>query len=254
MMMSSHYLLVPAFFGTALLYSLAGFGGGSTYLALLALAGVSYNLMPVTALVCNIIVVLGGCLVFFKERHFDFKLVVPFLFTSVPFSYVGGRILIAKEAFFILLGFTLLVASLRLFLMDEKFSDAEQVQWKKSLLVGLPVGAVLGFVSGLTGIGGGIFLSPILYVLRWGRAKSVAAASSLFILVNSLAGLWGQFSKNPFQMNWELLFPLALAVFLGGQIGSRLSAQKISQIMVKRWAAVLILSVSVKILWQSMLY
>lgn len=251
--MNAVYLLIPAFFCAALLYSFAGFGGGSTYLALLALTGVSYNLMPVMALVCNIIVVLGGCIIFFKERHFDFKLVVPFLITSVPFAYVGGRIPIAKETFFVLLGFVLLMASLRLFLMDEKFSGAEHVKWEKALFLGLPIGAVLGFASGLTGIGGGIFLSPLLYMLHWGKAKSVAAASSLFILVNSLSGLWGQLSKNSFHMDWGLFLPLALAVFLGGQIGSRLSAQKISQIMVKRWAAVLILSVSVKILWQSML-
>lgn len=246
-------ILVPLFFLTALIYSMVGFGGGSTYLALLALAGVSYTMMPMTSLLCNIVVVTGSCLIFFRAQLFDLKLVIPFLAGSVPFAYIGGGIPIEKNSFLLLLGLTLLVAAIRLFLVENKFDDSGRVAWKKAMAVGVPVGAVLGLVSGLTGIGGGIFLSPILYLLRWGSAKKVASASAFFILVNSVSGLLGQLIKNSFGVDWGTLLPLLIAVFIGGQLGCQLCIGKLSRLTVQRLTAVLILSVSVRILWQTFL-
>jgi len=243
-------LLIPLFLITALLYSMVGFGGGSTYLALLALFGVSYTYIPSTALICNIIVVSGGCYFFIKEKHFKLKYVLPFLITSMPLAYLGGSLEINKNTFFLLLALSLLIASARMFLSDNKFKREQNVSTKAIWGFGLPIGALLGFLSGVTGIGGGIFLAPVLYLLGWTKAKTVAASASFFILVNSLAGLSGQFYKNSFTIDWELILPLAIAVFIGGQIGSRLSAKNLSLTLLKRLTASLVLFVSLRIFWQ----
>lgn len=242
--------LAPLFFLTAILYATVGFGGGSTYLALLALAGVAYRLLPSTALICNIIVVSSGCYFFVKERHLSLKAVLPFLVTSIPLAYVGGRLMVGKTAFLILLGIALFIAAMRMFLDDRKFQKVKALSWGEALRFGLPIGAVLGFLSGITGIGGGIYLAPVLYFLGWAPSKTVAASASVFILLNSAAGLAGQLVKNSFVVEWHLVAPLALVVFLGGQIGSRLGSKRLSLFVVQRLTAVLILFVSLRILWQ----
>lgn len=241
--------LVPLFFITALFYSSVGFGGGSTYVALLALIGMPMNVLPSTALTCNIIVVLGGCYFFWKEKNISPKLVLPFLIASIPFAYLGARLPISKQLFLFLLGMSLFVASLRLFLKFDQREEERKLSVKQVLLAGVPIGAGLGFLSGLTGIGGGIFLAPVLYFLRWGNAKKIAAAASVFILANSVSGLAGQVIKNSFVMQWDVILPLGLSVFLGGQIGSRLVNQKYNLSWVQKMTATLILVASVRILW-----
>lgn len=249
--MNSHLLsfLIPLFFLTALAYSMVGFAGGSTYLALLAIVDVSYQLMPVTALTCNIIVALAGSWIYFRSGHFAPKNILPFLITSFPMAFIGGSISISKNHFLFLLGIVLLIASLRLFLTEASFGSRKEVSWKTSWLFGLPIGAILGLVSGMTGIGGGILLAPVLYFLGWGNAKQVSAAASLFILINSIFGLWGQLSKNGFHTDWILIVPLGVAVFLGGQIGSRLGAQRFSRLTIQRLTGVLIMIISLKLIW-----
>lgn len=250
--MDENLLLIALvlFFVTAALYASAGFGGGSTYLALLVLFGVSYQDVPSMALICNIIVVSGGLWFHHRAGTLSLKLVIPFLLSSVPMAFLGGQIPVGKTLFLILLGITLLVASLQLLITEKKFEACGPKTWREALKVGMPVGAVLGFVSGITGIGGGIFLAPGLYFLRWGNARQVAAAASLFIFVNSFAGLSGQLIKNSFRVSWTLILPLALAVFFGGQIGSRLCTRQLNKIVLQRLTGALVFLVSLRIFWQ----
>jgi len=243
-------ILAALFCVTALIYASAGFAGGSTYLALLALAGFSYQLMPATALVCNVVVASGGAFHYARAGHFRLKNVLPFLLTSVPLAYVGGRWPISKQAFMLLLGVMLFVAALRLLLNDKKFQRHAEPAWKQAWLTGLPLGALLGLVSGLTGIGGGILLSPVLYLLGWADAKQVAAASSLFILANSVSGLLGQWQKGGSLPEWGVLVPLVVAVIVGGQIGASLGANRFPKMVVQRVSAVLVMLVSAKLLWE----
>lgn len=241
------YLLIPLFFLTAAFYSSAGLGGGSAYLALLALFGFSHTHIPLLALSCNILVVSGGFWHFWRAGHFRLNHVLPFLITSIPFAYLGGSLHIGKKTFSLLLAFSLACAALRLFLADRE-KPLQIVSPKDSYLVGLPVGAVIGFLSGLIGIGGGIFLSPLLLLLRWADSKQAAASASLFILLNSLSGLMGQLFKGQSFEYFGLLVPLLGAVFLGSQVGARLGALKISQLTLKRVTAGILFFSSMRIL------
>jgi uncharacterized protein len=245
--------LAPLFFITAICYSMVGFGGGSTYLALLILAGVSYSHIPSISLLCNLVVVSSGCYLFIKHKQLNLRLVLPFFITSIPMAYLGGKMHIDKNTFVILLGFALLIAGMRMLWFRHRELKNHIPSKKMALMIGLPVGAALGFLSGITGIGGGIYLAPILYLLGWGSAKNIAAAASIFILVNSGFGLLGQLEKNLFVVDYSLLLPLAICVFLGGQIGSRLSAIKFNPFVIKRLTAILIIFVAVRVLWQSLL-
>lgn len=242
-------ILVALFFLTALTYSIAGFGGGSTYIALLALWGVSHVTLPSIALVCNLIVVSGGCYFAIKQGHLSLKHVLPFVIPSFPLAYLGARIPLSQNIFLTLLGIALLVAALRLFLPIQEKSPVA-ISNQKAWGLGLPLGAGLGFLSGLTGIGGGIYLAPIFYLLRWAPAKTIAASASFFILVNSFFGLIGQLTKSHWSIDVSLLWPLAIAVFLGGQIGSRLTFKRFPLHYLKYATASLVLFVSLRILFQ----
>ena len=242
--------LPTIFFLIAFFYSMVGFGGGSSYLAVLALTGVSHKEIPVIALICNIIVAAGGLWHFYRAGHLRWKTVLPFVVLSVPMAYIGGRLEISKDLFRLLLGFSLLVASVRLFLSSKQIEKAVEVPHLKRWLVGIPAGGTLGFLSGLVGIGGGIFLSPMLILLRWANAKEAAGAASLFITVNSLAGLAGHLEK--YAPDFRTVLPLAVAVFLGGQIGSRFGAYKVSNKKLEQILAAFILYVSVRLIGASL--
>jgi hypothetical protein len=256
------FTIAPLFFLIALIYSSVGFGGGSSYLAIMALAAFPYELMPKVALFCNIIVVTGGCYVFYKSGHIKFKKILPFVIGSIPMAYVGGSIQIKKEIFLFLLAITLIIASANMvFFNSEKrkilkidfFNILQESNHNKKFtkqLFGLISGAVIGFVAGLVGIGGGIFLAPLLYMTRWSYAKQISATSSFFILVNSIAGLAGQFSKGFNDNDIIQIIPLMIAVFIGGQIGSRLGAFRLSDIIVERATGILIMFTGLRILYK----
>lgn len=246
-------LLLVLFFMTALVYSMAGLGGGSTYLALLALFSFPYSFIPKVALLCNLVVVVSGFWFFMRAGHFSLKRTVPFVLSSIPMAYWGGSLPIGKTLFTLLLGLSLAVASLRMFFSNKTFQSPSFFSWKKAWTIGLPAGAFLGFLSGVVGIGGGIYLTPVLLLMRWADAKQAAASASFFILVNSIAGLTGQFSKSGFSSGPEMsaLWILLFAAFLGGQIGSRFGSQKISPFILQRVAAILILYASGRLLMGS---
>lgn len=244
-------LLSLLFFITALLYASVGFGGGSSYNALLVLAGVDYHVLPSIALICNLIVVTGGVVQYARAGQLSLQLALPFVVSSIPMAWYGGQLPMRKETFVLLLGLSLSLAALAMFFQPRKPAAAPEspaVNW----FVGIPIGAVIGLLAGLVGIGGGIFLSPCLHLLRLADAKRIAATSSLFIMVNSVAGLIGQGMKHGTLEHLERHMAylwLAAAVFIGGQIGSRLSARVLSGQLVRRLTAVLVLYVSGRLLY-----
>jgi uncharacterized membrane protein YfcA len=237
-----------AFLAVALVYAMVGFGGGSSYLAVLALTGLSYQSIPQIALLCNVIVTVGGVWHFHRGGHFDMKKIAPFFALSIPMAYVGGRIAIGQQLFTLLLGLSLIAAGSRAFFPDGRHAAVRAVSAARAWCIGLPVGAGLGFLAGLVGIGGGVFLAPVLLFTGWLRAKQVAAAASLFILVNSATGLGGQLIKGAY-LGWSII-PLGLAVLVGGQVGSRLGAYHLPGRGVERLLAGLILAVGIRLIWR----
>ena len=216
-------ILPILFFVTAILYSSVGFGGGSTYLALLLIWEIPYYILPVIALGCNIIVVSGNSFNYIKAGNLNQKLLTPYLIGSVPMAFIGGTLEIEKNIFEILLFFVLLVSGLLLLFNFKSYDDNENKYKEVNYIYSLLIGSILGIMSGIVGIGGGIFLSPILFILRAGLPKHIVTTSSIFILINSFAGIIGQLTKsyvlNDIIEYWYLLF----FVLIGGQIGNYLN-------------------------------
>ena len=235
---------------TACLYASAGFGGGSTYTALLVLAGTEFQLIPLIALSCNIVVVVGGVWRFHRVKALRIKPLLPFLIGSIPAAWIGGRLPISETVFIGLLGAALLLAGLRLLFVNLP-DDSIETQ-PTSMPLAVVIGMVLGGLAGLVGIGGGIFLAPVLYGLKWGKPRQIAAACSFFILVNSVSGLFGQMLKFGALHSFEQIPTFAmliLAVLVGGQFGSWLSSKRLNPTVLKRATAILILFTAVRLLW-----
>jgi uncharacterized membrane protein YfcA len=241
--METVVILTVSFFVIALIYSSVGFGGGSSYLALMAVTGVSQETMRPSALLCNIVVVIGGTFIFGKAGHLDIRKGWPFIVASIPFAYLGGQMRLSEHSFFLLLGSTLVLASLALWIQP---GDGNK-KLSGSLPLNVAVSSGVGFLSGLVSIGGGIFLSPILHLSKWDTAQKISAMATIFILANSISGLAGQFSKNA-TIDWAFILPLLAAVLIGGQIGSRLGANKFNPLYIRRITAALILVAGLNIL------
>lgn len=238
--------LALLFLIVALLYSTVGFGGGSSYIALLALSSVPFGMIPKISLLCNIFVVSGGCYHYYKNGHFTRRLILPFALSSVPMAFIGGLYPIEEKLFFILLTVSLILVGIRILFIPDR--GVEEIR-TPSTLVALLVGGFLGLLSGMVGIGGGIFLSPLLINMGWARSKDAAAVASVFILLNSLAGLGGQFTKDLSFVQPETYLPLFLAVIVGGQIGSRLgNNSKVSYSLIQKGTAILTLMISVRLI------
>jgi len=216
-------LLAILFLAAAILYSSVGFGGGSTYLALLLIWGVPYFIFPVIALSCNIIVVSGNCFNYIRAGNLNFKLLIPYLIGSIPLAFIGGSLPIEKRLFEILLFLVLSAAGILLLLNFKSYDDKEENYRKIPIPVSILIGGVLGFISGIVGIGGGIFLSPILFLIRAGRPKHIVTTASLFILINSVSGIIGQLTKNSVLTEIPNYWYLLVAVLIGGQIGNFLN-------------------------------
>lgn len=245
---------LPVLFAlTALLYASVGFGGGSTYNALLVLTGTDYRILPAIALTCNMIVVSGGVWRFARAGHLPARRLMPFLLASIPAAWAGGRLAVPEIVFVGLLGAALLLSGLHMLRPEPAKSEDpvpdRTVHWPLSLLTG----GSIGLVAGLTGIGGGIFLAPVLYVMGWGTPREIAGAASLFILVNSLSGLTGQLTKLSELALLELAqpyWPLLPAVLIGGQIGTWLGARGLAPPRIRQLTALLILYVAARLLWR----
>lgn len=244
-------VLAFLFFMTALLYACIGFGGGSTYNALLVLGDTDYQLIPIISLICNIVVVSGGVWHFSREGHIRLSRIAPWIVFSVPASFVGGLIPVPEVIFTGVLGFALLLSGIRLLWPEKEDPSFPNFKAQQHSFMPAIFGTLLGLMAGITGIGGGIFLAPVLHFMRWGNAKQIAGACAFFILVNSLAGLIGQSLKIEDIALFSALSPywiLLPAVLIGGQIGSWLGAVQINMSMVKKMTALLILYVSVRLI------
>lgn len=243
-------ILAILFALTATLYASVGFAGGSTYNALLALAGVDHRVFPIVALVCNLIVAVGGTIRFARAGLVPWRKLLPLLALSVPAAWIGGMLPVSKHLFLVLLGSSLLVAAVLLLVQPER-----EMAPQRATLVGPAVAAPIGLLSGIVGIGGGIFLAPILHLIGWDGAKRVAATASVFILANSIAGLGGQLTKIAGHPELTAAaasyWPLALAVLVGGQFGSRAGVQLLPAAWLRRLTALLILYVAIRILIQA---
>lgn len=235
------------FFCIAIFYSIVGFGGGSSYIAFLVLFGEPLHLIPILALICNIIVVINGSGQYISRGHFSWQLTWPFIITSVPLAYLGGTLPIGGKVFQFLLAGSLLLAGARLLWSFRNYHNLARYN-KISTPLAFIIGGFLGLLSGIVGIGGGIFLSPILYFLKWGKPKQIATTCAIFILINSVAGIAGQLQK----MGGEYIqvvdyWPLFLMVLLGGQLGSYLGSAKLDQRPIALLTGCLILFVSLRL-------
>lgn len=292
--------LALAFGLTALVYASIGFGGGSTYTALLVVSDVDYHLVPIVSLTCNIVVVAGGAWCFTRAGHVPWRRAWPLFLASVPCAWLGGSLVVSREMFLAFLGSCLLASGLLMLWGTGDLARSGPSSGRSSLLaaagtipgrIGRPptpvpftvpravrtrrppgltrstwvtserspvlrgpsaallIGAFIGFASGVAGVGGGIFLAPLLYMGRWGLAREIAGTASAFILVNSLAGLVGQVGKAPESIASASSYaPLVLCVALGGQVGSRLGVAVLPAPILRFGTAVLVLIVGVRLL------
>jgi uncharacterized membrane protein YfcA len=234
------------FFLTAILYSSVGFGGGSTYLALLLIWNVPYQVFPIIALCCNIIVVSGNCFNYIKAGNTSIKLLAPFLISSIPFAFIGGSLQLNKGFFEILLFAILTLAGLSLLLKFKSFDESKEVNSNIPKMISVLIGGFIGFVSGVVGIGGGIFLSPVLLLIKAGKTKHIATTASLFILINSISGLAGQSTKGFIFNEIYNYWPLFLLVLIGGQLGNFLNIKILSARVMIFLTAGLVIFVSVR--------
>ena len=239
-------LLAILFLTTAILYSSVGFGGGSTYLALLLIWGVPYFIFPVIALSCNIIVVSGNCFNYIRTGNLNLKLLIPYLIGSIPLAFIGGSLPIEKRFFEILLFLVLMAAGILLLLNFKSYDDKEENYRKIPIPVSILIGGVLGFISGIVGIGGGIFLSPILFLIRAGRPKHIVTTASLFILINSVSGIIGQLTKNAVINEIPNYWYLLVAVLIGGQLGNFLNLKIFPTRILALVTAILVIFVAVR--------
>ncbi len=239
-------ILSILFFVTALIYSSVGFGGGSTYLAILLIWGVPYTIFPVIALVCNIIVVSGNSINFIRSKNINFNLLFPYLIGSIPFAFIGGSIKIEKSLFEILLFCILLVAGIFL-LSESKSFNKEKIKINQiPRLISISIGSIIGFMSGLVGIGGGIFLSPLLFLMKAGYPRHITSSASLFILINSIFGIAGQLTKDQVLDQVINYWPLFLTVLIGGQIGSLLNIKFLSNKILALLTSFLVIFVAIR--------
>ena len=248
-----HWEIIILFFLIAVLYSSVGFGGGSSYLAVLALTSMAFVEIRATALLCNIVVVTSGTYLYAKKGYYNWKKVMPLVIFSIPMAFIGGYLKISEIVFFILLGFTLLIAAIFMWISKYIAEISKEKQTQNSISKEASYGGIIGFISGMVGIGGGIFLAPLLHLTNWDTPKRIAATASFFILVNSIAGLIGQTQHPEFAINWKLTSVLLGTVFIGGQIGSRISFKRFSPLVLKRMTALLIAFVGMRILWKHLI-
>ena len=236
--------LLALTFLVAFVYSSVGHGGASGYLALLSFLSFPPEILSTSALCLNLLVAGTAFWFFLRASHFSWELTWPFTATSIPLAFIGGFLKIPPVFYSLLLACVLIFAGWRL-IFD--LSEVRQEYKSPSLRISLLMGGAIGILSGIVGVGGGIFLSPILLIFHWADPKKTAATSSCFILVNSLAGLLGRWARNGLQSN-PLFMTLVVTAFFGGVIGSQLGANHLSGKWLKRILAGVLLIAAFKLL------
>jgi len=237
----SPYWLAFLFIVVAFFYSSVGLGGGSSYTALLAIAGVSFLAIPAISLTLNLLVTSVGSLNYIREKHARFRLVGPFLVSSIPMSYVGGALEISREGFYWVLLISLVLIALRIYVWDRVSLKLEMGKAGQTAL-SLGAGSVLGLMAGIAGIGGGIYLVPLILILGLGTEKEAAACGAIFVWVNSLSGLSARFSS--WSLDWSSFAPLIFAVLAGSALGSFMGASRLSpRAMQKMLGAIVLVAI-----------
>ena len=231
---------------TSILYSSVGFGGGSTYLALMLIWEIPFFIIPILALCCNIIVVSGNSINYVRSGNFNLKLLFPYLLGSIPFAFFGASISISKELFEITLFVILSIAGILLLIESKSFNNDQIKLNSIPKVVSIFIGSIIGFISGIVGIGGGIFLSPILFLIKAGYPKHIATTASLFILINSIFGVAGQLTKDIVFDEFLNYWPLFLCVLAGGQIGNFLNIKLLSNKTLALITSVLVIFVAIR--------
>jgi uncharacterized membrane protein YfcA len=241
------------FFGVAFLYSSVGHGGASGYLAILSFFAFAPAKMSTTALLLNLLVAGMGFISFYRARHFSSSLTFPFLLTSIPCAFLGGILPVSQRIYAILLAGVLLFTAIRFILSKSSAIGTrgatppeEEVLNPPRFPIALPVGGGIGVLSGIIGVGGGIFLSPVILIMKWADPKKTAAASACFIWVNSLAGLLGRWARGGFEVG--LFAPFVVMAFLGGLIGSYWGAKRFTGWTLRRILGIVLLIASIKLI------
>jgi len=240
----NEYLIVFLFFIIALFYSSIGFGGGSSYLALLSILLTDFFEIRSLALMLNLVVVSIGTIMYIRNRIFDWKQFWPFLVFSIPAAFLGSQFKFPESTFFLVLSSALLLSAVMLIVQTfSNYQSAKKLTFPKRSLAGFGI----GLLSGVTGIGGGVFLSPVLNLFRWANPKTIASLASVFILVNSVAGLAGLVVGGSFRMDGDFAWKIILAVGTGGLIGSYLSNSSINVNVIRGLTALLVGYVGLRI-------
>jgi hypothetical protein len=232
----------------AALYASVGHGGASGYLAVLSLFAFAPQQLSSTSLALNVLVSALSFYSFAQAKHFRFPLAWPLIVASVPLAFVGGLIQVSDRAYFILLALALLIAAYRMWWNAPTTVNGEMR--KPSLGASLATGGGIGLLSGIVGVGGGIFLSPLMILMRWADPKQTAAVSAFFILVNSLAGIAGRFARGGFELSSTM--PFVAAALVGGFAGSYVGAQKFSGFTLRRVLSIVLVLAAAKLVMMGM--
>jgi uncharacterized membrane protein YfcA len=234
----SPYIIAILFFIVALSYSSVGLGGGTSYAALLAIAGYNSTMIPMISLSLNVIVTSIGSYYFIHNKHANYRLVAPFLLSSMPMAYLGGALQLPQELFFLLLLVALLFVAARIYFWKDTTFHLGLGNTGK-IIFSLVTGSVLGMLAGITGIGGGIFLVPLIIILGLGTVKEAAACGAIFVWLNSLAGLVSRLQYNAIDLIEHV--PLIVAVILGSTLGSTLGSSRLSRKAMEKILGVIVL-------------
>ncbi len=221
----SPYFLATLFFIIAFTYSSVGLGGGSSYTALMAIFGISAIAIPMVSLTLNLIVTSIGSYHFIRNRHAKIRLILPFLVSSIPMAYLGGSLKIPKEIFYWVLLISLIFVAVRIYIWQNT-SIKLNIGQQGKIIISLIAGSLLGLVAGIAGIGGGIYLVPLIIILGLGTEKQAAACGAIFVWLNSCAGLLSRLQYNSIDLtNYTLLI---IAVLVGGAAGSFMGSSRFS--------------------------
>jgi len=226
----------------AFLYSSVGHAGASGYIAVMSLFGLSQQTIKPTALTLNIIVAMIATWQFYRAGHFSWCLFWPFALLAIPFAFMGGYLSLPTKGFKILVGGVLLFSAARFLLPNPQEAESHS----PPLGAAIPVGAGLGFLSGLTGTGGGIFLTPLLLIMNWATTKPAAGVSALFILVNSVSGIAGNYASTAYLP--PFIWILVLSAVVGGAIGSYCGSSRFDHLLIKRMLSIVLLIAGTKLI------
>lgn len=238
LVISSPYILALLFFIIAFIYSSVGLGGGSSYTALMAIFSINSLAIPMVSLSLNLFVTSIGSYNFIRNKHANIKLILPFLVSSIPMAYLGGSLNLPKEIFYWVLLISLIFVAARIYLW-QSMSIQLNLEKNQKLIISLFMGSILGLIAGIVGIGGGVYLVPLIIILGLGTEKEAAACGAIFVWLNSASGLLSRLQYNSIDLTNYV--PIIIAVIIGGTLGSYMGSFKFSAKSMDKILGVIIL-------------